>query len=39
MFWITSKGKSVLKEKPRKIDSTYLMQFKEFSEFVGRRAK
>lgn len=38
-FWITSRGKSVLKNKPGKIDSAYLMQFKEFSEFVGRRAK
>lgn len=38
-FWIADRGKSVLKENPDKIDTTYLMKFKEFSDFVGRKNK
>jgi len=36
-FWLTERGKSVLQENPSKIDTAYLMKFKEFSDFVARK--
>ena len=33
-YTISSRGKSVLKEKPKDIDAAYLMKFKEFVDFV-----
>jgi restriction system protein len=38
-FKITSKGADLLKKNVGKIDINYLMQFKEFSEFVKKRKK
>ena len=36
-FWITERGKSVLKENPSNINTEYLMKFQEFSDFLGRK--
>jgi len=38
-FRITQKGLEVLKQKPQKIDVTFLEQFKEFREFRKRKRK
>lgn len=37
LFRITSRGQEVLKKGPQRIDVTFLLQFKEFSEFRQRR--
>lgn len=36
-FWITERGKSVLKENLGKIDTAYLTKFQEFSDFIVRK--
>lgn len=36
-FWISERGRAVLKENPQKIDTKYLMRFKDFSDFARRK--
>jgi restriction system protein len=38
-FQITSRGLTVLKQKPKRIDVNYLKQFPEYREFIGATAK
>ncbi len=38
-FKITTRGSNVLKEKLKKIDIKYLMQFQEFADFVKKKIK
>ena len=38
-YKITPRGLNVLEEKPRKINTKYLMTFREFREYLGRNYK